>query len=353
MVRGLPFLEKELARSLSIKTGAVLTAPSIYYLIFSGKCNLACTFCTIYKEVEPILTAEQVFRVVREAKALSKRGFNISMSGGEPTIFKPIYDTLKLAQELGVNFGFTTNGLTLTKENVKRILAYDPFNINISLESVDPAINESVRPMKDGTKRTIQGIENLLAEKERVGARVSLIVKPTIMEQNYRKLPDLVRHFGRRSKVQINFQPFVGMKNDPHWVKDIDSLRGVVEELKGLQDDGYSIIANPGVLEGFLDYCANPPIQGHLRHLDLGGEKRNCDIGLRSMFIQPNGDVHFCDFLGKPVGSIHKSSLSEIYYGEIANKQRKHMVSCNIDCQQTCKRPTPLLVKARTFLRMG
>ena len=28
------------------------------------------------------------------------------------------------------------------------------------------------------------------------------------------------------------------------------------------------------------------------------------------------------------------------------------MVYCNIDCQLTCKRKTPLLVKAKSFLRM-
>jgi MoaA/NifB/PqqE/SkfB family radical SAM enzyme len=91
----------------------------------------------------------------------------------------------------------------------------------------------------------------------------------------------------------------------------------------------------------------------NVRHLELGGKKRNCDIGLRSMFVYANGDVFFCDFLGKPVGNIHQNSLREIYLGEVANQQRRTMITCNIDCQQACKRPTPLWVKARAFLRMG
>jgi MoaA/NifB/PqqE/SkfB family radical SAM enzyme len=71
------------------------------------------------------------------------------------------------------------------------------------------------------------------------------------------------------------------------------------------------------------------------------------------MFVYPNGDVFFCDFLKHPIGNLYENSLSEIYYGETADAQRRTMVHCNIDCQQTCKRPTPLLVKARAFLRMG
>jgi organic radical activating enzyme len=82
-------------------------------------------------------------RIVREAKSLSGTGFNISLSGGEPMIYKPLYETLALAHQLGVNFGFTTNGLGLTKSNCEKLLSHDPFNISVSLESVDARINES------------------------------------------------------------------------------------------------------------------------------------------------------------------------------------------------------------------
>jgi MoaA/NifB/PqqE/SkfB family radical SAM enzyme len=352
-VRGVPYLQKELSRRLSLSTGKVFSTPMTYYVIFSGRCNLACTFCTIYTAVEPILSAETMLRIVREAKDLSGKGFNISLNGGEPTIYKPLYDTLALAHELGVNFGFTTNGLALGKSNCQKLLAHDPFNINVSLESVDPKINESLRPAENGTKRTLEGIDNLLAEKERVGSRVSIIVKPTIMEQNYRGLPALVRHFGTSSKIQIHFQPYAGDVNKPFWIKDISEFRGVLNELMQLRHQGYPIILNDRQLEGFLEYFTTPPLTGALRHLDLGGEKRNCDIGLRSMFIYPNGDVFFCDYLGHPIGNLYKQSLSEIYYGATAGAQRKTMIYCNIDCQQTCKRPIPLLVKASAFLRMG
>ena len=353
-IKGIPYFKKEMARRLSLSTGAVLSTPMTYYVIFSGRCNLECPFCTIWKEVDPILSGETMFRIVREAKQLSGKGFNISLSGGEPTIYKPLYDTLELAHKLGVNFGFTTNALALTKPNVARILSYDPFNINVSLESVDAKVNEALRPAPDGTKRTLEAIDTVLAEKNRVGSRVSVIVKPTIMEQNYRGLPDLVRHFGKNSPVQVNFQPYVGKIGDRFWPQDLDNLRRVLDELMTLQKEGYSVVGNQQSFDGFWDYLATPPQMGSsMRHLDLGGKKRNCDIGLRSMFIFANGDVHFCDYLGRPVGNIHKNSLSEIYYGVTANGQRKEMVYCNIDCQQTCKRPVPLLVKARAFLRMG
>ena len=352
-VKGVPFLRKELARRLSLQTGRVFATPTIYYVIFSGRCNIECTFCTIHKLVDPTLSAEVMLRIVREAKALSGSGFSLSLSGGEPMIYKPLYDALELSQQLGVNFGFTTNGVALTKANVQKVLAYDPFNINVSLESVDPAVNESLRLMRDGTRKTLEGIENLLAEKERTGARVSLIVKPTIMEQNYRGLPELVRHFGKGSKVQVNFQPYVGNQGAPFWVQDLKDLRRVFDEILELKRQGYSVMGDENQFQGFWEYLADPPVNDQMRHLDLGGAKRNCDIGLRTMFVYPNGDVFFCDFLKQAIGNVHQNSLADIYYGTVAGQQRRKMVYCNIDCQQTCKRPVPLLEKARAFLRMG
>src|SRR5262249_25280337 len=67
-VEGLPYLQKEVARRASLRTGKVLTTPSNYYVIFSGRCNLACPFCTIHKVVDPTLSEEVMFRIVREAK---------------------------------------------------------------------------------------------------------------------------------------------------------------------------------------------------------------------------------------------------------------------------------------------
>lgn len=349
---GVPYLKKELARRISIRTGRVLTAPTTYYVIFSGKCNLACPFCTIHTAREPILSEEVMLRIVREAQELSGKGFNISLSGGEPTIYPPLYEALALSQKLGVNFGFTTNALALTPANVQKVLGYDPFNINISLESVDPQVNESLRPFREGTRRTLEAVETVLKEKERTGARVSVMIKPTIMEQNYRGLPDLVRHFGKHSKAQVNFQPYAGPRGQPFWVRDLQDLRRIFDELLDLQRQGYSVIGNEAVFDGFHRYFSNPPDTGILQYLNLNGHKRNCDLGLRSMFVWPNGDVHFCDFLHQAIGNVHRNSLSEIYYGQMADQQRQHMVRCNIDCQQTCKRPVPLLTKAKTFLKM-
>lgn len=351
--RGVPYLQKEIGRSLSVRSGRVFATPQMYYVIFSGRCNVACTFCTIYKEVEPMLSGEVMLRLVREAHELSGSGFNMSLSGGEPLIYRPLYDVLELAHRLKVNFGFTTNGYLLTKQNVARALQANLFNINVSIESVNPEVNESVRPRKNGTQQTLDGIENVVAEKRRTGARVAIIVKTTIMDQNYRTLPELFRYFSRYPEVQVSLQPFLGPVDSGFWIKDIDEFERVVADLKALRQSGCTVIADGATLDGFVRYFRNPPKNGQQSRLNLEGHKRGCDIGYRTMGIFPNGSVHFCDLLERDIGNVHEHSLSDIYYGEVANRLRKRIDYCDIDCQRTCQRAIPLSTKVRAFLRMG
>ncbi|HEY2081291.1 MAG TPA: radical SAM protein [Verrucomicrobiae bacterium] len=353
--RGIPYVQKELLRSLSMKTGRTLATPQMYYVIFSGRCNVACTFCTIYKEVEPMLSPEVMLRIVREARELSGAGFNISLSGGEPLIYKPLYDALDLAHKLKVNFGFTTNGYLLTKQNVARALASNLFNVNVSIESVTPEVNESVRPRKNGTQQTLDGIDNLVMEKRRTGARVSIIVKTTIMEQNYRTLPELVRYFSKYKEVQVSFQPYFGPVQSGFWIRDVAAFERVVAELKELLRAGCGLMADEATLDGFVGYFQHPPKadQAEMARLNLEGKKRGCDIGYRSLSIYPNGGVQFCDLLQRDIGNVNTQNLKDIYYGEVAARVRGGINHCNIDCQRTCQRAIPISTKVRSFLRMG
>jgi glycosyltransferase involved in cell wall biosynthesis len=149
--------------------------------------------------------------------------------------------------------------------------------------------------------------------------------------------------------VQVNFQAYVGNKGAPFWVQDLENLRCMFDELLALRREGYPVMGGERQFQKFWTSFADPPHEAQMRHFDLAGEKRDYDIGLRSMFIYPNGDVFFCDFLQQPIGNIHQNSLSDIYCGAGADSERKQMIYRDIDCQQTCRRATPLVEEAPRF----
>jgi sulfatase maturation enzyme AslB (radical SAM superfamily) len=269
-------------------------------------------------------------------------------------IYEPLFATLELAHHLKVNFGFTTNGYLLTPENVSKALQCDPFNINVSIESVNPEVNEQLRPRKNGTAQTLEGIDRLVMEKRRTGARVSIMVKPTIMEQNYRALPELVRYFSRYPEVQVSPQPYLGRFDSGFWINDVDGFERVTQELNELKRSGCALVPDSGALQEWVNYFRNRPrTGGSLKRIALNGHSRRCDIGYRSLEILPDGAVYFCDLLARPIGNVHEHSLKDLYYGEVARRVRERIHFCDIDCQRTCQRPIPLSTKVRVFLRMG
>jgi MoaA/NifB/PqqE/SkfB family radical SAM enzyme len=285
------------------------------------------------------------------SKALSGSGYNISVSGGEPLVYQPIYEAMELAHQLGVDFGITTNGSLLTSENIQRILGTNPFNINISLESVDPVVNELLRPSPGGTLKVLRAIDELVREGERLGSRFGLFIKPTITELNYRSLPQMVRHFGRQRKVQINPQNFYLVAGgEQYWVKDVDNLAAVVEELVALRQDGYGLVPTPQDLRNMVPYFRNPPARSVERPPDI--PQKICNIGFRNLFIRADGQAYFCEPMGQ-LGNINGIPFRDLWCGPEANRQRQLALKCRIDCQITCRRPVSLFTKARVYLRMG
>lgn len=355
ILKGLPYLRKELESTISMKTPFFLSTPRMYYIVSGHRCNARCVMChQDHKEKKPELSRETMARILHECKKLSGRGFNISLSGGEPLLYEPLYDMLKLAHELGIDFSFTTNGYLLTRENVKKALAFDPLSIGISLESIDPEINEKTRPMKGGTKKTLEGVANIMEEKKRRNARVGIIVKPTITGLNYKSIPDLVRYFGKMDGVIVNPQAYLYSPGDPEelWVDDSNDLAKTMDELVALKNEGFAINMSVDMLKSFAGYFSSEPQKPLENKINLNGKKRYCSIGNTSMFIERNGDVRLC-FLFKAVGNLHNNTLKQIWYGKKAMKLREWILQCNVNCMLSCARPTPILTKIESYLRLG
>ncbi len=69
-----------------------------------------------------------------------------------------LFEILHAIRGLGVTSGITTNGLLLNDRNIEKLLTADIFNINISIDSMNPKIHDSLRGVegvvgKSKTKR--------------------------------------------------------------------------------------------------------------------------------------------------------------------------------------------------------
>jgi len=315
------------------------------------------------KHSTPIWPAETFVRIVREGKELSGMGLLVSFSGGEPMFYKPLYYLIQLSRDLGIDFSFTTNGYQLNEINVKKIVNSGLFNIGISLEAIDPDINEILRPVKNGTKKTIQGIERLLLERESKKFRISINIKCTLTQVNFHAIIDIVKRYGKTKGVIITPQPFNNWAGDLEvanklWIKDIEGFKKTITQLIALKRKGYSINADEKTLWSFVSYFESGLQNGFFKPNLLNkkikredGLKNRCKIGCTTLFIDFSGNVKMCPFM-KPIGNINNGlTLKQLWKSDAAHKIRKIIRNCDLYCNLSCTREKSLLDKIILYLR--
>jgi len=71
---------------------------------------------------------------------------------------------------------------------------------------------------------------------------VSVIIKPAMMEQNYRTLPRWFAIWQANPRYKSISSRTAAKRGNPHWIKDLASLRAVLDELIALHREGYPIV---------------------------------------------------------------------------------------------------------------
>jgi sulfatase maturation enzyme AslB (radical SAM superfamily) len=306
----------------------------------------------------PELTEEESLRMLREIKELCGKGVLVSLTGGEPLLYAPIYRMIELSNELGINFSFTTNGYLLDEARIRKIAALEPFGIGISIESLDAQINEKIRPYKggEGTAKTIRAIDDLIRIRKESGKNYRINIKTVITEVNMRSFPALIRRYGKEPGVLMTPQPYATEGStekhvEEFWVKDLEGLRRVMEEVARLKREGYNVQAGENTLRDFVDYFAKGIPAGTKNPKRTSGARRVCRIGDTTVFVLPAGDIRLCPYMA-PIGNIHDGrTLRQMWFGKEASKTRSQIRICRIDCELSCTRGSSLRNRLIAFLK--
>jgi organic radical activating enzyme len=134
-------------------------------------CNLACLHC--YSESNPHHQAALDPDVLCDALAvLRAEGYTlISLSGGEPLVYRPLRLVVKRAQELGFRVTMITNGLLATRQMDETLSSLD--GIAISFDGL-AASHNAMRGRPDAFDRACAALHRLATMKRPVAAAISL-----------------------------------------------------------------------------------------------------------------------------------------------------------------------------------
>ena len=148
-------------------------------------CNLACRHC--YSESDPQRTASLDPAVLGDAlTVLRADGYRvISLSGGEPLVYRPLRAVVEKARELGFRVTMISNGLLATERMDPILSLLD--GMAISFDGLSDSHN-AIRGRADAFERACAALRRLTAAGLPVGAAISL-TRDAMSE-----LPDLADH---------------------------------------------------------------------------------------------------------------------------------------------------------------
>ena len=309
-------------------------------------------------------TDEMMPRALTEIHELCGQGTLVSYMGGEPTINRHIIEWIELAGRLGLDFRFTTNGYIINEDRRAAMSPPGLFNIGVSLESLDPKINEIIRPYPDGTAKTLRCMKLLLQERERQKKHLSINIKTVLTDINLESFLDIVRTFRENGRGHVHTAGVRGFgRQMPEktkkllFIKDNDRLQRVTDQIRELKREGYTVHVTDQALTDMVkqntedrDHTSTM----HNKRLEMDPSEPECNIGTDNMWID-QGQVKLCPYHA-PIGSFlaePRPTLKQMWHSKTTRKIRAQTRACRRLCTISCLRRTPLSHKISTFLKIA
>ncbi len=291
----------DLGFSSTLPRPELLTAPFRVDLALTYRCNNECVHCYSFspREKEELSTEQWKF-ILRKLDDVGVP--QVTFTGGEPTLRKDLVELVAEAQRLGMVSGIVTNGRLLKdKKLVNDLVKAGLDYAQVTLESADPSIHDSITRVKGSWEETVQGIKNLLEHD------IFVDVNATVLTSNYRgidKLVEFVASLGVDG-FSLNRLIYSGRGRSPGLEPPLEEVREVVELAKDLAEEHELKFTWYGVTR----YCELNPLD-----LELG--PKFCSACSISLAIEPNGDVIPCQSHYKVVGNILRDPWDKIWYSD-------------------------------------
>ena len=184
----------------------------------TDRCNFRCVYCRS-ADPENHVAGHELLRwdeFERLARILVGMGIRkVRVTGGEPLVREGVEDFIARLKEIGVaDLSMTTNGHLLA-ERCERLVAAGLDRINISLDSLNPAIFEEITRTKSFHK-VMAGIDAAQASRLRP-VKVNAVLVRGINDGEVEAFAE----FARDRDLIMRFIEYMPLDADRHWSRDL------------------------------------------------------------------------------------------------------------------------------------
>lgn len=254
----------------------------ISYVEVTRACNLRCLHCLNNSgtKLENQLSYEELKNLILK---YSENGIQeIRFTGGEPLVYKNIYDLIKLATDNGIYTSIGTNGTLITKDIANKL---KKAGLKYAIVSIDGTIekHDEIRG-KGNYEKSINGIENL----EEVGIKTR--VNSVIMKTNMEDIIKLAKQFNKERRY-LMIRRFIESGRGENLVDNVLSKSDYEFVKNSLKEE----LLNDNYINGHYLRVKTEKISDRIKlPFDISD---GCKAGKRAIIITPEGNVHFCGFL--------------------------------------------------------
>lgn len=345
---GIGYLKNTASYYLYDAFGVNISKPAQISALITYRCNSRCQMCSYWKQEEgPEMSIEEWKAFLTQMKKWHRTA-HVQFSGGEPFVKKHSIEIFEHCAKIGLSFGVTTNLTMLPIGGVERFIETEPFNINVSLDGINPETHDYCRGVKGSHARAVKNLDEFVKAGYRQNKKIRIIIKTIIMNRNLDELEDLVRFVEEKGLTGINFQPIFKWSNTSSgdlWVTDINKIDKVAQKLIEMKNNGYPILTPERDLKALKGYFNE--------EISVNQYSRKCAVGIKNFDILPNGDVFLCRTINSKVGNVVTNSPVEIWRSHIANRERVRISNCKKSCLLTCQTRRTIKELYKAFRRLS
>ena len=305
---GMEFSSEEIAKAKQDKGLLSLE------LELSRVCDLRCVYCYADSGVALAneLTLEEIVNVIDQAVALGVKKI-IVLGGGEPLIYRHLFEVLEYIRVKDLICDLFTNGQTLDGDTATRL-----FELQVGVVLKMNSRNPEVQDFLGGRTGTFAAIDKGFEALKIAGypsQECSLGIETIICRQNYEELPDLWR-WARLEGIA----PYVEAMTMQGRASEHKELEVSPAEIKTLFEE----LARIDRDEFLCDWQPHPPLAAS-----------HCARHEYSCTVTSIGDVQPCPGVNVAVGNIRENNLANVLrQSPVINDLRNIRVQIKGQCRE-------------------
>lgn len=255
------------------------------------RCQCACAYCgtAVYSKDREELSSQAFKDIIEKISRLSYFAVCISFFGGEPLLRPDIYELVKFCKTKGLLSEIDSNGLLLTKENVRKLKHAGLNHVFVTLDSIDQARHNAIKNKQGCFQAAVDGIKNCLFE----GLSCSISLCATSENIDNGEIKRIIE-FSR--KLGVNSVRILPPVLVTEWTGKQD-----VQPLSEEQMDKLKNMLEPDFVYLESTKC------------NIRSAAKGCAAMFREFFyLSPYGEVQPCPYFPVSFGDISEESLVDI-----------------------------------------